>query len=112
MMDVHSPAAWQALIALLWPFLQQWLKDSKFPWLTRATLARNYGASALVAVAAALGLHYSLSGSAAAGWTISLAVPPASVLEAAALQYLAQHLLYKTGLPEKLSAAVVRPSSA
>lgn len=110
MPEVHNNDSWQVLIAILWPFAQQFLKNwEQFPWLTKATKVENHVVSMVVALASTLGLHYGMSGTAAAGWTFTMVIPPVVALQHVAAQWLTQHLVYQGAIkvPDALQQIIV-----
>lgn len=82
----------QAIVAVAWPFAQQWLKNSKLaPWISKETPGMNHLLSLAVAVATAAGLH--IAGNAQSGWTLT--IPPISALGHVVGQWAGQHFMYK-----------------
>ena len=93
MNDVHSQDSFQFLIALLWPFAQEFLKNSPWlPWITQETKNVNRWMSVLVAAATTAGFH--ISGTPQVGWT--LMIPPFSALVHIVAQWVTQQFMYST----------------
>lgn len=60
-MDEHSVDTLQILAGLLWPFVQQFLKNSTwFKLLRQDTDGRNLAASMIVAAISTLAIHYKM----------------------------------------------------
>jgi hypothetical protein len=95
--DNFSVDGWQAFIAVLWPFVQQWMKNNNSPmleWISDETRHLNIGLSAVIAALTTVGFH--LMGDAQHGWT--LYIPPVTVLGHVAAQWLGQHVVYSTAI--------------
>lgn len=92
-MDHMTNDSWQALIAVLWPFLQQQWKNSNSPifrWVTAETHKVNLMLSGIVAVLTTAGFHF--MGSLADGGTLT--IPPIASLGHVAAQMFMQHFVY------------------
>ena len=96
-LDTANTDSWQLLVTVLWPFVQEWIKNSPFPWLTQATKKLNIFISALVATIATAGFHFS-GGVTAKGGSLTLTIPPLVVLGHVAAQWLGQHFVYQTAI--------------
>ena len=88
-LDSHDN--WQILVALLWPHIQQGLKNASWcPWISTATQRANNWLSAAVAVATTLGAH--ITGNTTTGWTI--VIPPLAILVHSAVMWCTNHVQY------------------
>ncbi len=88
---------WQALFGILWPYVQQFLKNwDKFPLISKTTPLRNHIVSFLIALASSLEISHALTGSAATGWSLVITVPSLATLQHLAISWLTQHMTYQT----------------
>lgn len=95
-MDHMGGDSWQALVAVLWPYAQELLKNSNSPlfsWIRSDTTNLNSFLSALVAVLTTAGFHFM------GDWNGgTLTIPPIVSLGHVAAQWLAQHIIYKISI--------------
>ena len=96
----------QIVIAYGVSLLLEWLKRLKsLPWINAHTDKLNRNLSKLIAVATSAGIALAWSGSADAGWTVTLSIPSAHSLwdfaVNAAFSFFAQEVAYKTSIKEK-----------
>lgn len=101
MADAHNQDTGQAVIALLWPVVQEWLKNSNLPifsWINHVTPKMNVFVSAAVALATTLGVHFMWTPNPEGGGALLMVLPPAAVLAHAAGQLVIQHLTYKAAV--------------
>lgn len=88
---------WQAIVALIWPVAQEWIKNSPvFSMFSKQTEKANAALSVLVAALSTLGFHYTGAGTSAAGWDLHFTIPPLATLQHALLAWIAGHVAYKT----------------
>lgn len=73
----------QAFIAVIWPFLQQKMKDSElaiFAWIGRYTKFVNIILPPIVGLITTLGFQWSWDGDWSSGRNFHLAIPPLSAI--------------------------------
>ena len=108
--EMHNDAL-QGIIALLWPLVHEYLKDSEAPflqWISDKTKKLNMFISPLVAFLATAGFHYAMTQS-ADGWRhISIDIPPTSILVHFVAQWGTQQLVYMGAIkPGKIQKAML-----
>lgn len=98
MNDTISLLGQQVPIALVLVFLQNWLKQQKwFPLLTYQSARMNHLAAIILSGLATVGIHETHTGSMLAGGTLTIVVPPITVVLAGAWHWLQQYIVTKTG---------------
>lgn len=94
---MDNQTIWQIFIAMLWPYVQEWWKDSKLPifaWIGDKTRGVNLFISPFVALLTTAGFHFSWTANPAGGHNFGLYIPSAILLAKFAAQWAIQHGLY------------------
>ncbi len=99
---LHSQDSWQILVALLWPPVQEYMKNSQakmFSWIGTETKALNRLISPAVALLATLGLHFTwVPPTHDTAGLFSIMIPPLAIVGHAAGQWAVQHFEYTLGI--------------
>ena len=93
----------QALAAVLWPYIQEWLKASNLPllrWINEKTPAANRALAWLVALASGIGFHFAWQAVAAGGGHLVIDVPAGGVVVRAVAHAMVQHFVYTVGIKQ------------
>jgi len=94
---MDNQTIWQIFIAMLWPYVQEWWKNSQlgiFAWIGDKTKGINIFLSAFVAALTTAGFHFSWTVNPAGGHNLGVYIPSAVLLAKFAAQWAIQHGMY------------------
>jgi|SRR5579863_701683 len=102
----HNADSWQAFAAVLWPMVQQKMKESKLPifsWISQGQHVVNPLVSLAVAILTTAGFHWQHTITADGGGVIAIAYPSIAVLGHIAGQMVVQHYVYKVAIYQPMT---------
>lgn len=104
----NTALGWQAVLAIAMPRVLQWLKGkTSFPLLSYTSGKLNFWITGLIASLTSFGIHFVFN--AGAGTLLITGLTTAGLwagIQHAALQWAAQHFVYKTTIAPTLPGAV------